>query len=78
MLSSPAGWIIVMHFSLTVPKRPWDSCSSYRTLLSGFWAEPENMNISHQSSGLYTCSHVTFRNNFKVLLLLQPINHSMA
>jgi len=26
--------------------------------LPGFWAVPENMNISHQSSGLYTGSHL--------------------
>ncbi len=31
-----------------------DSCSSSRTLLPGFWLEPENLSISHQSSGPYT------------------------
>ncbi len=36
------------------PRRPLDSCSSSRTLLPGFWLEPENLSISHQSSGPYT------------------------
>ncbi len=31
-----------------------DSCSSSRTLLPWFWLEPENLSISHQSSGPYT------------------------
>ncbi len=35
-------------------KRPLDSCSSSRTLLPGFWLQPENLSISHQSSGPYT------------------------
>ncbi len=36
-------------------RRPLDSCSSSRTLLPGFWLEPENLSISHQSSlGPYT------------------------
>ncbi len=51
---SPAGWIIVMVSSPTFPRRPLDSCSSSRTLLPGFWLEPENLSISHQSSGPYT------------------------
>ncbi len=46
-----------------------DSCSSSRTLLPGFWLEPENLSISHQSSVL-TLASVTFRIDFKVLLLL--------
>ncbi len=51
---SPAGWIIVMVSSLAFPRRPLDSCSSSRTLLPGFRLEPENLSISHQSSGPYT------------------------
>ncbi len=43
MVSSPA-----------FQRRPLDSCSSSRTLLPGFWLEPENLSISHQSSGPYT------------------------
>ncbi len=43
MVSSPA-----------FQRRPSDSCSSSRTLLPGFWLEPENLSISHQSSGPYT------------------------
>ncbi len=35
-------------------RRPLDSCSSSRTLLPGFWLEPENLSTSHQSSGPYT------------------------
>ncbi len=48
---SPAGWIIVM---VSFQRRALDSCSSSRTLLPGFWLEPENLSISHQSSGPYT------------------------
>ncbi len=51
---SPAGWIIVMVSSPAFQRRPLDSCSSSRTLLPGFWLEPENLSISHQSSGPYT------------------------
>ena len=51
---SPAGWTIVMGSSPAFPKRPLDRCSSPRTLLPGFWLEPENLSISHQSSGPYT------------------------
>ncbi len=51
MSLSPAGWITVM---VSFHRRPLDSCSSSRTLLPGFWLEPENLSISHQSSGPYT------------------------
>ncbi len=51
---SPAGWIIVMVSSPAFQRRPLDSCSSSRTLLPGFWLEPENLSTSHQSSGPYT------------------------
>ncbi len=51
---SPAGWFIVMVSSPAFQRRPLDSCSSSRTLLPGFWLEPENLSISHQSSGPYT------------------------
>ncbi len=51
---SHAGWITVMVSSPAFQRRPLDSCSSSRTLLPGFWLEPENLSISHQSSGPYT------------------------
>ncbi len=51
---SPAGWIIVMVSSPAFQRRPLDSCSSSWTLLPGYWLEPENLSISHQSSGPYT------------------------
>ncbi len=51
---SPAGWTIVMVSSPAFQRRPLDSCSSSRTLLPGFWLEPENLSISHQSSSPYT------------------------
>ncbi len=51
---SQAGWIIVLVFSPAFQRRPLDSCSSSRTLLPGFWLEPENLSTSHQSSGPYT------------------------
>ncbi len=51
---STAGWIIVMVSSPAFQRRPLDSCSSSRTLLPGFWLEPENLSTSHQSSGPYT------------------------
>ncbi len=43
-----------MVSSLAFQRRPLDSCSSSRTLLPRFWLEPENLSISHQSSGPYT------------------------
>jgi len=52
------------------------SCSSYRTLLPGFWAEPENMNISHQSSGLYIGSPLHLGLILKYYYWY--INHSMG
>ncbi len=51
MSLSAAGWIIVM---ISFQRRPLDSCNSSRTLLPGFWLEPENLSTSHQSSGPYT------------------------
>ncbi len=39
---------------LTFQRRPLDSCSSSRTLLPEYCLEPENLSISHQSSGPYT------------------------
>ncbi len=57
-------WIIVM---VSFQRRALDSCSSSRTLLPGFWLEPEHLNISHQSSGPYTGY---FRIDFKALLLV--------
>ncbi len=43
-----------MVSSQAFQRRPLDSCSSSRTLLPGFWLEPENLSISHQSSSPYT------------------------
>ncbi len=67
---SPAGWIIVMVSSPAFQRRPLDSCSSFRTLLPGFWLEPENLSISHQSSGPYTGFQLHLGLIFKVLLLV--------
>ncbi len=67
---SPAGWIIVMVSSPAFQRRPLDSCSSSRTLLPGFWLEPENLSISHQSFRSLHRLPVTFRIDFKVLLLV--------
>ncbi len=67
---SPAGWIIVMVSSPAFQRRPLDSCSSSRTLLQRFWLEPENLSISHQSSGPYTGFPLHFRTDFKVLSLV--------
>ncbi len=55
---SPAGWIIVMVSSPAFQRRPLDSCSSSRTLLPGFWLEPEFFFVL-----LYFC-------DFKVFLLV--------
>ncbi len=52
------------------PLNAADSCSSSRTLLPGFWLEPENLSISHQSSGPYTGFQLQIRIDFEVLLLL--------
>ncbi len=57
-------WIIVM---VSFQRRALDGFSSSRTLLPGFWLEPEHLSISHQSSGPYTGY---FRIDFKVLLLV--------
>ncbi len=56
--------------------RPLDSCSSSRTLLPGFCLEPENLSISHQSSGPYT----GFQLHLGLILkyFYSFINHSMA
>ncbi len=59
MVSSPA-----------FQRRPLDRCSSSRTLLPGFWLEPENLSISHQSSGPYTGFQLHLGLIFKVLLLV--------
>ncbi len=69
-------WIIVMVSSPAFPRRPLDSCSSSRTLLPGFWLEPENLSRSHQSSGPYT----GFQLHLGVILkyFYSFINHSMA
>ncbi len=67
---SPAGWIVVMVSSLSFQRRPLDSCSSSRTLLPGFWLEPEDLSISHQFSGPDTGFQFPFRIDFKVLLLV--------
>ncbi len=66
---SLTGWIILMVSSPTFQKRPLDSCSSSRTLLQGFWLEPEHLSISHQSSGPYTGFQLHWI-DFKVLLLV--------
>ncbi len=60
--SSPAGWIIVM---VSFHRRALYSCSSSRTLLPGFWLEPE-----HLSPQNLTLASVTFRIDSKVLLLV--------
>ena len=65
MLSSPAGWIIVMDSSLAFPKRPSDSCSSYRTLSRTRTYE----HITPVLRSLHWLP-VTFRIDFKVLLLV--------
>ncbi len=67
---SPAGWIIVMVSSPAFQRRPLDSCSSSRTLLPGYWLEPEHLSISHQSSGPYTGFQLHLGLIFKVLLLV--------
>ncbi len=53
-----------------------DSCSSSRTLLPGYWLEPENLSISHQSSGPYT----GFQLHLGLILkyFYSFINHLMA
>ncbi len=53
------------YYNVSFQRRPLDSCSSSRTLLPGSWLEPEHLSTSHQSSVT-----VTFRNDFKVLLLV--------
>ncbi len=50
-------------------RRPLDSCSSSRTLLPGFWLEPENLSITPVLRSLHWLS-VTFRIDFKLLLLI--------
>ncbi len=69
-------WIIVMVSSPAFQRRPLDSCSSSRTLLPGFWLEPENLSISRQSSGPYT----GYRLHLGLILkyFYSFINHSMA
>ncbi len=73
---SPAGGIIVMVSSPAFPRRLLDCCSSSRTLLPGFWLEPENLSISHQSfkDNITLRSlnwlPVTFWIDLKVLLLV--------
>ncbi len=76
MSLSPAGWIIVLVSSPAFQRRPLDSCSSSRTLLPGFWLEPENMSTSHQSSGPYT----GFQLHLGLILkyFYSFINHSMV
>ncbi len=66
---SPAGWIIVMVSSPAFQRRPLDSCSSSRTLLPGFWLEPEHEHITPVLRSLHWLP-VTFRIDFKVLLLV--------
>ncbi len=58
-----------------LPKKTLDSCSSSRTLLPGYWLEPENLSISHQSSGPYTGFQVNLGLILKHVYLF--INHSM-
>ncbi len=70
------GWIIVMVSSPAFQRRPLDSCSSSRTLLPGSWLQPENMSISHQSSGPYTGFQLHLRLILKYFYLF--INHSIA
>ncbi len=74
---SQAGWIILNVSPPAFQSKPLDRCSSSRTLLPGFWAEPENLSISHQSSGPYTV-FVTFRIDFKVLLLIYKSLNSLG
>ncbi len=76
MFISPAKWIIVMVSSPAFQRRPLDSCNSSRTLLPGFWLEPENLSISHQSSGPYT----GFQLHLGLILkyFYSFISHSMA
>ncbi len=76
MFISPVKWIIVMVSSPAFQRRPLDSCSSSRTLLPGFWLEPENLSISHQSSGPYT----SFQLHLGLILkyFYSFISHSMA
>ncbi len=66
---SPAGWIIILVSSPAFQRRPLDSCSSSRRLLP-FWQEPENLSISHQSSGPYTGFQLHLGLISKVLLLV--------
>ncbi len=73
---SPAGWIIVMVSSPAFQRRPLDSSSSSRTLLPGYWLKPENLSISHQSSGPYTGFQLHLGLILKLVYLL--INHSMT
>ncbi len=73
---SPAGWIIIMVSSPVFQRRPLDSCSSSRTLLPGFWLEPENLSTSHQSSGPYTGFQLHLGLIWKYFYLF--IKHSMG
>ncbi len=66
MSLSPAGWIIVMVSSPAFQRRPLDSCSSSGTLLPGYWLEPDNLSISHQSSGPYTGCHESGYHSLKL------------
>ncbi len=52
-----------------LPKKTIRQLQSSRTLLPGFWLEPENMSTSHQSSGPYTGFQLHL-GLIKVLLLL--------
>ncbi len=66
----------VDYYNVSFQRRPLDSCSSSRTLLPGFWLEPENLSISHQSSGPYT----GFQLHLGLILkyFYSFINHSMV
>ncbi len=57
-------------------RSPLDSCSSSRTLLHGFWLEPEHLSTSHQSSGPYTGFQL--HSGFILKYFYSFINHSMA
>ncbi len=72
----PAGWIIVMVSSLAFQRRLLDSCSSSRTLLPGFWLEPENLSISHQSSG--PCTGFQLHLGLILKYIYSFINHSIG
>ncbi len=67
---SPAGWIIVMVSSPAFQRRPLDSCSSSRTLLPGFLTRTrKSEHITPVLRSLHWLP-VTFRIDFKVLLLV--------